>query len=203
MGTVTGPLENVGDAVYVAAQRAARNTKAIKVTFAGGGILRIVYGVVGNARRNGAGHDAVESAGPGNAAELKLFEQNRGSLVEGGDVGAGKAIGQGNASEGAFLKRIAREGSETGAVLVVILNKLRIDTDGLAGYERLLLGLIEIVAAGENGKAGLDGAVKKIRLGKTKLEDALEVAELSGERQGFAEAQEVVGLVGQADKGTR
>src|SRR6202030_4602987 len=112
MRTVTGPLENVGDAVYVAAQRAARNTKAIKVTFAGRGILRIVYGVVGNARRDGAGNDAVESTGPGNAAELKLFEQNRGSLVEGGDVGAGKVIGQGNASEGAFLKRIACEGGE-------------------------------------------------------------------------------------------
>ena len=82
MGTVHGPIENIGDAVDVAAQRAARNTKTIKVTFAGSGILRIIYGVVGNAGRDGAGDDAVERAGPGNAAELKLFEQNRGGLVE-------------------------------------------------------------------------------------------------------------------------
>src|ERR1700686_5318849 len=41
-GPVHRPIEHVGDAVYVAAQRAARNTTAIEITFAGRGILRFV-----------------------------------------------------------------------------------------------------------------------------------------------------------------
>ena len=113
VGTIQLPIENVGDTVDVAAQWATRNPKAIEVTFAGSGILRIVYGVVGNAGGDGTGDDAIERARPGDAAELKLFEQNRGSLVEGRDVGASEAVGDGNTGERAFLKRIAGEGGET------------------------------------------------------------------------------------------
>ena len=53
----------------------------------------------------------------------------------------------------------------------------------------------------EDGEAGGDGAVEQIRLREAEHEAALQVAELRGEGQSFAEAQEVVGLIGKANEG--
>jgi len=80
------------------------------------------------------------------------------------------------------------------------LNELRIDADGLPEQQRFLLGLIETVAAGKNREARGNRTVEQVRLGKTELEASLQAAELRGESERFAEAQEVVGLISEADE---
>jgi len=99
-----------------------------------------------------------------------------------------------------FFNGITGKHGETGAVLVVILDELRIDADRLALQERQLASLIETVAAGEEREAGGDGTVEKIGLGEAEHEAALNVAELRGEGESFAEAEKIVGLVGESDE---
>src|SRR5262249_8774745 len=99
------------------------------------------------------------------------------------------------------LDRILREDREAGGILRVILHELRVDADGLAEEKRFLFSLVEIVAAAENRKAGGDRTIEEVGLGEAEHEAALQVAELRGERERFAEAEEVVGLIGQADEG--
>src|SRR5450755_3942711 len=96
-------IENIADAVDVAAQRAAGKRKGVEILFASRGILRIIDGVVGNAGRDAAGYNAVERAGAGNAAKLELLEEQRGSLIESGDVRAREAVGRLHAGERALL----------------------------------------------------------------------------------------------------
>src|SRR5258706_15619682 len=60
--------------------------------------------------------------------------------------------------------------------------------------------MIETVAAGEDRKAGGDGTIEKIGVGEAEHEASLNIAELRGEGQGFAEAEEIVGLVGESDE---
>ncbi len=61
--------------------------------------------------------------------------------------------------------------------------------------------LFKVVLGRVNGESGLDGGVEQVGLGKSKEEVGLAVAQagLNGER--FAESEEVVGAVGEADKG--
>ena len=49
-------------------------------------------------------------------------------------------------------------------------------------------------------EAGGDGTIEEIGLGETELETALQVAELRGEGERFAETEEIVGLIGEADE---
>ena len=137
----------------VAADRPAGERKGIKVAFALGRLLRIVDGVVGNRRRDGAGYDAIQGAGPGKAAVLNGLKEQFRSVIECRDVGARESIRQPEAHERITLHRIAGERRKTCAVLVVILNELRIDADGLAEEQRFLFSLIETVTAGKNRKA--------------------------------------------------
>jgi len=55
-----------------------------------------------------------------------------------------------------------------------------------------LASLVETVAAGEDRKTGRDGAIEKIGLGEAEHEAALNVAELSGEGESFAEAEKLL-----------
>jgi hypothetical protein len=80
------------------------------------------------------------------------------------------------------------------------LNELGIDADGLAKQERLLPGLIETVPAGEERKPGGDGAIEKVWLGKAEHKAALNIAELRGEGERFAESKEIVRLIGESDE---
>src|SRR5882757_421662 len=141
----------------------------------------IVDRVVGNGGSKRAGNDALQRAGTGNTAKLNILKQEAGSIVKGGDAGARKSVRKAQASERKPLYRIAGKHGESGAVLVVILDELRVDADRLALQERQLTSLIETVAAGENRKTGRDGAIEKIGLGEAEHEAALNVAELRGE----------------------
>src|SRR5882762_6772384 len=160
----------------------------------------IVDRVVGNGGSEGAGNDALQRAGAGNTTELDVLEQEARGVIKGGDAGAGKSVREAQASERELFYRIAGKHGEAGAVLVVILDELRIDAHRLALQERQLASLIETVAAGEDREAGGDGTVEKIGLGEAEHEAALNVAELRGEGKSFAEAQKIVGLVGESDE---
>src|SRR6266853_4441528 len=146
----------------------------------------IVDRVVGNGGGDSAGHDALQRTGAGNAAELNVLEQKAGSIVEGGDAGARKSVREAESGERKLFNRIAGKHGESCAVLVVILDELRVDADRLALQERQLASLIETVAAGEDREAGRDGAIEEVRLGKAKHEATLNVAELRGEGESFA-----------------
>src|SRR5882672_8423836 len=163
-------------------------------------IRGIVDRVVRNGGSEGAGNDALQRAGAGNTTELNVLEQEAGGVIEGGDAGARKSVREAQASERELFHRIAGKHGEAGAVLVVILDELGIDADRLALQERQLASLIETVAAGENREAGGDGAIEKIGLGEAEHEAALNVAELSGEGESFAEAEKIVGLIGETDE---
>src|SRR5882724_7963366 len=160
----------------------------------------IVDRVVRNSGSQGAGNDALQRAGAGNTAELNVLEQKAGGVIKGGDARASKSVGKAQTSEREFFYRIAGKHGEAGAVLVVILDELRIDADRLPLQERQLASLIETVAAGEDREAGGDGTVEKIRLGEAEHEAALNVAELRGEGESFAEAEKIVGLIGKSDE---
>src|SRR5712675_1838491 len=160
----------------------------------------IVDRIVGNGGCNGAGHDALERTRTGNAAKLNILEQKPGSIVEGGDAGARKSVREAESGERKLFNRIAGKHGESCAVLVVILDELRVDADRLALQERQLASLIETVAAGEDRKTGRDGAIEKIWLGETEHEATLNVAELRGEGESFAETEKIVGLIGESDE---
>src|SRR5712672_2421851 len=160
----------------------------------------IVDRVVGNGGSEGAGNDALQRAGAGNTAELDVLEQEAGGVIKGGDAGARKSVREAQASERELFHRIAGKHGEPGAVLVVILDELRVDADRLALQERQLASLIETVAAGEDREAGGDGAVEKIGLGEAEHEAVLNVAELRGEGESFAEAEKIVGLIGKTNE---
>src|SRR5205814_4348482 len=68
-------FENIGDGVYVAADGTTRKRKRIVKAFALFRLLWIIDRVVLNARRDGAGNDAVERAGACKAAVLDRLEQ--------------------------------------------------------------------------------------------------------------------------------
>src|SRR5713101_8690 len=123
-------------------------------------------------------------------------EQQLGGVVEGGDIRARKTVLKANAREREPSNGIAGKEREASAVLIVVLNELRVDADGLPEQESRLPGLVKFVAAGENRETGRDGPVKEIGLGETKEEAAREIAELRGKRKSFAKAEEIVGLIG-------
>src|SRR6266481_3296486 len=192
------PIDDVGDALDVAAE--TRKPERVEVALSARGVDRIVHGVVGDRRRDGARNDAVQRAGTGDAAELHLGEQELRSIVESGDVRARESILQADSRKREFSDGIAGKERKAGAVLIVVLNELRVDADGLTGEERCLPSLVKLVTAGKNREAGRDRAVKEIGFGESEQEAARKVAELRGKSKSFAETQEVVGLIGKADE---
>src|SRR5882672_4700700 len=163
-------------------------------------IRGIVDRVVRNGGSEGAGNDALQRAGAGNTTELNVLEQEAGGVIEGGDAGARKSVREAQASERELFHRIAGKHGESGAVLVVILDELGIDADRLPLQERQLASLIETVAAGEDRKTGGDGTVEKIGFGEAEHEAALNIAELRGEGESFAETEKIVGLIGKTNE---
>src|SRR6267378_7044051 len=92
------PIDDVGDALDVAAE--TRKPERVEVALSARGVDRIVYGVVGDRRRDGARNDAVQRAGTGDAAELHLGEQQLGRIVKRRNVGARQTVLQPDSSEG-------------------------------------------------------------------------------------------------------
>src|SRR5262249_55555508 len=123
--------ENVRYGVDVGAQRADRSRERVEIALAGPGIDRIVDGGVREGGRESAGGEAFQRAGTRVATELDRFKQELRGVVEGLDIGACKSVSQTQSGEGQALDRIAREDSESCAVLRVILDEFRIDADRL------------------------------------------------------------------------
>src|SRR5262249_31863024 len=156
-------------------------------------------GVIRNRGRDGARDNAVQSTRTGEAAKLKRLEQERGGRIERLNVRAGQAVVQSKAGEGKLAKRILRKKGEARAVLHVILDILRVDADLLLKQDGFLPSLVEVITRREQRETRGDGPVKKIRLGKAKHEAARQTSKLRGERERFAETEEIVGLVSKAD----
>jgi hypothetical protein len=193
---------DIGDGVDIAADGPACEGQRVEVAFAAGGVYGIVDGVVADGAGNSAGDDSFKRAGTRYAAVSQGFEQKLGRRIIGGDVGAGKTVGDADMREDVLLERVIREGREAGAVLVVILDELRVDADFVAANQGRLLRLVKFVERGKHGEAGADRPIQEIRLGEAKHQVALVLADLAGKSEGFAEAEEVVGLVGEADEAT-
>src|SRR2546430_8550238 len=187
------PINIIGDALNVAAEPG--KSKRIKVALSAGGIDGIVDGVIGDRGSDGAGDDSVQRAGTGDAAELHLGKQQLRGVVKRGNVGARQSILQADAGERELANRITGEKREAGAVLIVILNELRVDADGLAGEESCLAGLVKLVATGKNRETGGDGPVKKIRLGKCEEETLGKIAGMGAKRKSLAQGQKDVGRI--------
>ena len=194
------PVKNVADAVDVAAEGTTGETQGIKIAFPGMFVGGIVDRIVGNSGGDSAGDDALEGAGTRDATELNVFEKETRRVVERSNAGAREPIGDAYPGEGKPLHRIAGNEGEAGAVLIVILNELRIDADGSSGQERLLLSLIEFVSTGENREAGGNRAIEEVRLGETEAHVALKAPHLRGKRKRLAQPQEIVRGVGTADE---
>src|SRR5260370_11028006 len=144
------PIKDVGDALDIAAERTAGERRRIEVALPASGVNGMVDGVIGNRGCDGAGDDSVERAGTGDAAELQLREQQLGGFVEGRDIRARETVLKANSREREPSNGIAGKEREASAVLIVVLNELRGDADGLPERESRRPGLVKFVAAGEN-----------------------------------------------------
>jgi len=71
------PVKNVGNSVYVAAQRATGETELNRRCFFRNADWWIVDRVVGNGGSEGAGNDALQRAGAGNTTELNVLDRKR------------------------------------------------------------------------------------------------------------------------------
>src|SRR5258708_5075195 len=94
---------------------------------------------------------------------------------------------------------IAREDREAVAVLRVVLHRVGIELHLLSNRQRVLPRLIEVVAARKDSESSADRPVEKVGLGETERNVALQVAYVGGKGERFAEPQEIVRLIGQAD----
>src|SRR5258708_11464621 len=99
-----------------------------------------------------------------------------------------------------LFQRVVRKRRKARTVLVVILNELRVDADLLASELGRLLGLVEFVQRRKYGEAAADRPVKQVRLRESEHQVPLVLADLRGKGERFAESEEIVGLVGQADE---
>ena len=154
--------------------------------------------------RDLAGRDAFQRIRARDAFEVQVREQVVRRLAERDDAGPPEAVGQAQAGEAA-AQRIADEGREARRGLAVVEDvlppQLVEQRDQVGSREdRGLAGLVEAEAAGEDRETRLDRLVEQVRFRVPELEDALAAAELRVERQRFAEPQEVVRGVAEADE---
>src|SRR5579883_320239 len=188
-------IEDVRNGVDIAPERTAGQRELVQVAFAARWIHRVIDGVVADARGKRARNDPLEGARSGDIPELQLLEEQRGRFVKRLYIRAGESIREADTRERKLAYRITGKDREARAVLRIVLHEFGVDADRLAEQQRLLLCLIEVVAARENGESGGDRPVKKVGFREAEEEAALQIAELRAERQRFAETQEVVRLI--------
>ena len=75
---------------------------------------------------------ARKRTGAGNAAELNILEEEARRIVEGSDGRARKPIGEADSGKRQLLHRVAGHKRKAVAVLIVVLNELRVDAHRLA-----------------------------------------------------------------------
>src|SRR5260370_34629164 len=105
--------------------------------------------------------------------KLQYVEQCRGCRTESRDARVGISVRHAQAGESEFLHWIAGKYSEAVTVLNVVLHGVGIELHLIAHRQRILLRLIEVVAAPEHGETRADRPVKKIRLWGTGRKIAL------------------------------
>jgi len=153
-----------------------------------------------------AGDDAFEGVlALDSAAEGEGLEEIAGGLAESADRRAVPGIGRadaGEAEEAEAAERIAAGEGEAFRSLVVILQQ---GGDGgvLVGAagERIALGCVVIGFAVEDLEADIEGLVAEIGLVEGEEQIARETAGVGLDTEGFAESEEVVGLIIEAEEG--
>ena len=113
------------------------------------------------------------------------------------------AIGEPEAREGKLPQGIAGENREALRIGVVIFLQSGIDGHLLAQQNAFLARRIVVEPVGENRESGGNRPVEQIRLGESELDVLLDIAELHGKRQRFAQPQEIVRLIGKPDESCR
>src|SRR5205807_1962734 len=200
-GLPSGKSHNGADEAYIAAN--SRNLRAYDQAFSPGGADRTVNRAESVAGSDGAGDNAVERVGPGDAAEIDGLEKCLGSIAEHRQAGVIQSVADADALKGA--QQITGRGGKSGAglaeVLQLVQDVLR-QVQLLAAGNGHLLGLVEVKPAVVHGESELDGTVFEIRLGEAELKIALPAADIAFKAQSFAQAQKIVGLVVEADERT-
>src|SRR5260370_35623588 len=132
-------VQQIGNGIDVAAYGAAGKRQRVEKTLALSGLLRIVDVVVRNCWRDGAGDDAIKRARSGKAAELNGLKKQLRRVVKSRDIGSREPVSQPYPQKRKTLHGIAGEGGEAGTVLIVILDELRIDANGLSQEKSFVL----------------------------------------------------------------
>ena len=165
----------------------------------------------GEAGRDNRGDDAVELVLAGDAcAEGEGLKDIARVVVEGGDGGARETVGETDAGHAGAAEELAQRGRrgdvEAFGRLVVVGQQrvLRIgEVRALTVGDGVALGRVVVGLLVEDLDAERDRLVAQVGLGKAKAEIAREVADVGVDRERLAEAEEVVGLVVEADERTR
>ena len=164
----------------------------------------VVDGVVGVAERGQAVDNAGQRVGPLNArAEADGLEIGLRGGAERGNRGLAQRISETHALEGVPLERIAEREVQAGGGLVVVLRQrlLRLgQVRRLAGLGLVVLGRVEVLFVVENLEAHIERAVADIRLREAEDKLAADAAQVALQAERFAQAEEVIGLVVDAQK---
>src|SRR5208337_1109702 len=193
-------LPRVRDGVDVSADWSARERQRIEVALPRCRVDRVIELVVVDRCGDRASQDSVQRAWPRDTLILQLREQQVRRLVIGGDVRPRQAVRQTKARKHAPLQRVTRKRRESRAVLVVVLNVLRVDADCCPRQQRRLLRLVEFVQRRKYREATRDRPVKQVRFRESEHYAALILPHLRRKGQRFAQSQEVVRLVSQPDE---
>jgi hypothetical protein len=166
-----------------------------------GGEEGVVGAVVEIGGSDAARLDVLQRVRALKGAEAQGLEEAVAAVRDAGDVADVVAVIDADARPTKPFERIAGKDGEADGLLNVVEELRGEEGVGLlAGDEGGFAGLVELEAADVEGEAGLQRSVENVGLGEAEEEGRLAVAILDGEGEGFAEAEEVVGLVVEADE---
>ena len=162
------------------------------------GVDRIVHRVVSERGSDFARTNSAQRRRSSKAPILERLKEHLSRVRGRIDVGECVAVSGPESREGEALERIARGNRESLTVLPVVLRRGRVNADLLVFEDRQFLLLIVYVASTEDSEAGRNGPIEKIGLGETEEKTGLPLTQLSGQREGCSQAEEVVRLIGKA-----
>src|SRR5208282_3181432 len=159
-----------------------------------------VHAVIRDARRHVAFLDALQGRRSRKAAELRKFEKQLRRLAVSRDIRCGKAVREAQAGKGKPAHRVAGKGRETLRIVGVVVLKSGIDRHLGTQQKPGLAGGVVVELIRKYGEAGGNGAIEKIRFREAEYEVFLNIADLGRQREGFAQAEEIVGLIRQSQE---
>src|SRR5689334_7985846 len=166
--------------------------------------LRAVDGADAEARDEFAGNYAFKRVRTRDVAEVQLLEVQAREIAEDFDGEPVERVGESDALEGA-ANRITRRNREARRGLAEVLQRRQfgIRERRLHSCRDLkFLWLVEIVFAAEDRETELQRTIEQVRLGEAEQDIALAIANRRLHAERFYESEEIVGLVGEADKRT-